>query len=122
MKEQFTRRLETVADLAYLAGAKRFHSGDSRADVTWFIRLAEEFETLRRVDADGNETYRGKEYMAAIEEFAFEKLNLKHDHTCPVCSANVHGRVNAALTCLNRVFFTKAEIELRDLLNLTQPA
>jgi hypothetical protein len=75
MSDPETRLLETVADIAYLAGAKRYHSGDSREDVQTFIEWAREFELIRRVDARGNETYCGAGYLRAIEVFAFEKLN-----------------------------------------------
>jgi hypothetical protein len=121
MKDQPQRLLETVADIAYLAGAKRFHSGDSREDVTYFISLAEQFETLRRVDANEVETYNGKDYLTAIEEFAFEKLNLRHDDHCPVCACNVHGRVTAAMNHLKRGAITKSFGELGDLLKLCKP-
>jgi len=67
------RLLETVADIAYIAGAKRFHSGDSRQDIAHFIQLARQFEKARKVK-DGNETYFGKDYMTAIEEFTLKNL------------------------------------------------
>lgn len=70
------RPLETVADIAFIAGAKRYHSGDSRQDVQDIITWAAEFEQWREVDAQGNETYHGKDYLTAIEEFALNKMNL----------------------------------------------
>lgn len=65
-----TRALETALDLAYLAGAARYHSGDSRADIDTFIHWANQFESMRRVDENGEETYNGQNYIEAIEAFA----------------------------------------------------
>jgi hypothetical protein len=45
----------------------------------------------------------------------------KHDHTCPVCSANVHGRVTVALNYLKKGQIAAAETELKILLPLCQP-
>lgn len=73
-----THVLETALDIAYLAGAKRYHSGDSRADIDTFIAWANEFETHLCVDADGNETYFGEDYLTAIEEFTNERLVGEH--------------------------------------------
>ena len=67
------RFLETVADIAYQAGVIQFYSGDSRADATMFINWAREFEKSR-VWSDGKESYFGKTYMDAIEEFTEAKL------------------------------------------------
>lgn len=69
------RLLETVGDIAYVAGVRGFHSGDSRADMALMIAWAREFETKRVVDGDGNETYNGDDYMTAVETFAGEKLH-----------------------------------------------
>lgn len=69
------RLLETVAEIAYIAGTKGHYSGDSRRDISDFIAWAMEFETHRREDAVGNETYFDKDYMTAIEEFANKKLS-----------------------------------------------
>lgn len=68
--------LESVADIAYIAGGHKHYSGDSRKDISDFIAWAEEFEKLRQVDAEENETYNGKDYMTAIEEFTIAKLEL----------------------------------------------
>jgi hypothetical protein len=70
----FKRRLEAVADIAFVAGAYRYHSGDSRKDVEDFIAWADEFESTRTCPPDGNETYNGKDYMTAVAEFAEIKL------------------------------------------------
>jgi len=69
-----TRLLEAVADIAFLAGAQRYRSGDSRKDVSQFIAWAREFETRREVSDDGEETYNGENYMIAIEEFSVSKF------------------------------------------------
>jgi hypothetical protein len=67
------RLLETVADIAFLAGLRTYHSGDSRADVQQFIAWANEFEKLRTI-TDGVESYGGENYMIAIEKFAYDKI------------------------------------------------
>jgi hypothetical protein len=70
----FNRRMEAVADIAQMAGLYRHHSTDSRKDISDYIQWAEEFEQARVVDPDGNESYFGKDYMTAIEEFTLRKL------------------------------------------------
>lgn len=71
------RLLEAVADIAFLAGAQRYHSGDSREDVAQFIAWAREFEPRREVSTAGEETYDGQDYMTAIEEFSVSKFKEK---------------------------------------------
>jgi hypothetical protein len=62
---------EVLADIAYLAGARRFHSGDSRADVESFFNWAMEFEALHQ----GTEWGGGEnDYIEAIGDFAAGKL------------------------------------------------
>jgi len=63
--------LETIADIAYLAGTKGYYSGDSRADINDFIWWAKEFEKLHR-HTDWNE----KNYMLEIEAYVELKLPL----------------------------------------------
>jgi hypothetical protein len=114
-KTKFTpkerRLLEAVADIGFLAGACRYHSGDSRQDVADFIQWAQIFESKRKMVKDGfgekRETYLGTEYLTAIEAFTMQRLEknsetqLKRHADCPVCAANVHGRVTVALNYLN---------------------
>lgn len=68
------RLLETVADIAWLAGAKKYHGGDSREDISRFIEWAKEFEGGLSIDQEGNQTYYGDDYMIAIEKFALARL------------------------------------------------
>ena len=63
------RLLETVADIAYLAGVQRFYSGNSRQDMANFIWWAREFELLH-----AHTTWEEVDYMLAVEAFAKEKL------------------------------------------------
>lgn len=61
--------LETVADLAYLAGAAGYYSGDSRRDTDNIIGWAKEFEALNKGrEWDG-------EYMEEIESFFKTKIS-----------------------------------------------
>ena len=66
------RYCETLADMAYLSGTWSYYSGDSRKDMQTFRAWAHQFEAQRKVDADGNETYYGKDYLTAIEEFVMK--------------------------------------------------
>ena len=62
-----TRLLETVADIAHLAGSMDHYSGDSRTDIAQYIAWAREFE----------QQFAGKpedEYMEAVELFAKAKI------------------------------------------------
>lgn len=67
MKNQ--KLLETVADIAYIAGEMKFYSGDSRADVSELIYWASEFEK-RNSKTNWDEV----NYILAIQEFAKEKI------------------------------------------------
>lgn len=57
--------LETVADIAYLAGVARYYSGDSRADALRFIDWAQEFEASE---------YDKDDYIGEIERFTARKI------------------------------------------------
>jgi hypothetical protein len=72
------RLLETISDISFLAGAIRYHSGDSREDIQQFIAWAKEFEAGRKMIVMGSEKverYNGMDYLSAIEAFAYSKLN-----------------------------------------------
>lgn len=71
--KQQVRLLESVADIAYEAGRRKYYSGDSREDINQFIEWAEEFEKARTVE-HGDEMYFGQDYMTAIEVFCTQKL------------------------------------------------
>ena len=64
-----TKLLETLADMAYLAGSHHYYSGDSRADISELIRWANEFERLHR-----HTDWADEDYMLAVEAFAEGKL------------------------------------------------
>jgi hypothetical protein len=61
--------LETLADIAYIAGDKKYFSGDSRADINCFIYWANEFEKMNS-KTDWDEV----NYILAIEAFASAKI------------------------------------------------
>lgn len=44
------RFLETLADIAYIAGEKNFFSGNSRADINTFVYWANQFESLHEMN------------------------------------------------------------------------
>lgn len=62
--------LETIADIAYLAGQKHIYTGDSRADASTFIFWAEQFERKHK-DTCWDE----EDYILMIEKFTSEKIN-----------------------------------------------
>jgi len=69
---------ETIADVAYLAGAHRHYSRDSRRDIQTYITWAREFESARIV-VNGDEQYPlpaggTDNYMTAVEAFTEAKL------------------------------------------------
>jgi hypothetical protein len=72
MKDSNRKLLETVADIAYIAGTKKYYSGDSRADINDFIYWATQFEKIHINTEWGNE-----DYIIAIENFTNEKLKME---------------------------------------------
>jgi len=61
---------ETIADISYIAGCRRYYSGDSRIDMSVFINWAKEFEEMNK-----NEVWENRDYMLEIELFANQKIN-----------------------------------------------
>jgi hypothetical protein len=59
---QNRKLLETVADIAFIAGSSDYYSGDSRADISAFIWWAEEFEQSH-VNIDWGD----EDYMLALK-------------------------------------------------------
>jgi len=62
---------ETIADIAYIAGYRRYNSGDSRLDMSDFIYWATEFEKVNKITEWGEH-----DYMIEIEEFANNKIDM----------------------------------------------
>ncbi len=62
--------LETLADIAYIAGYHQYYSGDSRMDMSEIIAWTMEFEAIHQ-DTDWDE----ENYMLAVEAFANGKLS-----------------------------------------------
>jgi len=62
---------ETIADIAYIAGHRRYYSGDSHMDMSDFIYWATEFEKVNKVTEWGE-----RDYMIEIEEFANKKIDI----------------------------------------------
>lgn len=72
MKNKTYKLCEALADIAYMAGQKKYYSGNSRADIADFISWAEQFEKINKNviwGEDGN-----PDYMEAIEEFTNMKI------------------------------------------------
>lgn len=61
--------LETVADISYAAGLNKYYSGDSRMDMSTFIKWAQEFQELHK-----NTDWTTCNYMLVIESYAEAKL------------------------------------------------
>lgn len=70
-----TKLLETLADIAYIAGSQHYYSGDSRSDMADFIHWANEFERLHR-----HTDWADEDYMLAVEAFAMGKLAMAMQH------------------------------------------
>ena len=66
--------LETLADIAYIAGDMKYFSGDSRADINCFIYWATEFEKMNR-KTDWDEV----DYILAIEAFTESKIKMQEN-------------------------------------------
>jgi hypothetical protein len=63
--------LEAVADIAYVAGAQKYYSGDSRTDLANYIRWGKEFESIWKNEVWGDGE---ADYMTEIEQFAMDKM------------------------------------------------
>lgn len=72
---------ETIADIAYTAGVHRYYSGDSRADISLFVFLANKFEKkYEGIDWNDSTLLSQNEmpdYMEAIEAFVHDELKLR---------------------------------------------
>lgn len=64
---------ETIADIAYAAGAHGYYSGDSRADMQTFIWWAQQFEKENEGVVFGEDG--ADDYMDCIDAFIDRKLN-----------------------------------------------
>lgn len=71
-EDQIYSLCEAVADISYIAGSKKYHTGNSRADISEFIRWAKEFEEINKGSEWGINTE--KDYIEAIEEFTLNKM------------------------------------------------
>ena len=71
-QEQIYSLCEAVADISFIAGDKKYYSGDSRADIASFIEWAQEFEKENESIEWGINSE--KDYIDAITEFANKKL------------------------------------------------
>ncbi len=89
MHINMTPLLEAVADIAYIAGAEKYTSGNSRADISDFILWAKEFDHINRKVEWG--ITEGADYMEAIEAFTLTKIT----PVIIVCSSNGNLTINA---------------------------
>ena len=62
---------EAIADIAFIAGQKGFHSGDSREDIAEFIKWGKEFEAMHE-DTNWDDV----DYSQTIELFTADKLRI----------------------------------------------
>jgi hypothetical protein len=75
-----TKILETIADIAYIAGYHKYYSGDSRLDASLFLEWATEFEKLHHKTA-----WEQKDYISLIEEFTENKIKAKQESALSFC-------------------------------------
>lgn len=61
--------LESVADIAYIAGNSRYYSGNSREDISEFIYWAEEFEKKHK-----HTDWDREDYLTEIINYTESKL------------------------------------------------
>ena len=65
---------EAIADVAFFAGQKGYYTGDSRADISYYIYLAEEFEK-RYSDIEWGLDL---DYIETMEDFCEEMFDKEH--------------------------------------------
>ncbi len=73
MKAKQYRLCEVVADIAYIAGLKKYYSGDSRIDMDDFISWAEEFEKKWKGKKWGEDDTQN-DYILEVEKFTDAKI------------------------------------------------
>lgn len=61
--------IESIADIAYIAGYKKHYSGNSRIDISEYISWAKEFEQIHK-DTDWDY----EDYILTIDKYADEKI------------------------------------------------
>lgn len=71
------KMIETVADIAYIAGYHKYYSGNSRLDISEYIQWAVEFEKINQ-KTDWDEA----DYMLLVEEFTENKIKDEKDSSC----------------------------------------
>ena len=70
---------EVVADIAFIAGAQKYHSGDSREDCRNFILWAQEFEAINAATEWDTGV---ADYIADVQKFAEQKLEGVASEAC----------------------------------------
>jgi hypothetical protein len=61
--------LQAVADISYIAGTEKHYSGNSRFDISEYIRWPKEFERIHK-----NTDWSDEDYMLAIEKYADDRI------------------------------------------------
>ena len=61
--------LQSVADISYIAGHEKHYSGNSRFDISEYIKWAKEFERIHK-----NTDWGDEDYMLAIEKYANDRI------------------------------------------------
>jgi hypothetical protein len=79
---------EVVADIAFIAGAQKYHSGDSREDCRNFILWAQEFEAIH---ATTEWDTGSADYIADVQKFAEQKLESVASEACDVIQTPTPG-------------------------------
>lgn len=77
------RLLETVADIAFIAGEKGFYTGNSRHDIQLIISWAKEFEEKYKDAEWGVDTE--EDYIDAVKKFTYLKIDkTEKDYDCNI--------------------------------------
>ena len=74
------KALETIADIAYIAGYHKYYSGDSRLDASLFLAWANEFEKIHK-----KTDWEQADYISLIEEFAENKIKAEQESIVAFC-------------------------------------
>lgn len=72
--------LETIADIAYIAGYYKYSSGDSRLDASLFLAWANEFEKHHKIT-----DWEQADYISLIEEYTENKINNERESIVAFC-------------------------------------
>jgi len=75
-EEKIYSLCEAVADISFIAGERKYYSGNSREDISNFISWAKEFEKINKAVEWGVNSK--EDYFESIYRFASYKMEKIH--------------------------------------------